>query len=127
VGSSPTADIVTLFLPQNEGHYVHKQGVRAVDGFSCGYRGDNGTMCAVGCLIPDEHYSSEFEGYGATTLTMQKQINVGDNIELLIDLQDAHDMGMLRAVDWTSKLDELLSAIAEEHNLNYTPRTESEV
>jgi hypothetical protein len=43
------------------------QGVQAVRnrwvGYpSCAYRGDNGTMCAAGCLIPDEEYNPEFEG-----------------------------------------------------------------
>jgi hypothetical protein len=41
------------------------QGVQATYTFknvpSCAYRGDNGTMCAAGCLIPDEEYIPEFE------------------------------------------------------------------
>lgn len=28
----------------------------------CAYRGDDGTMCAAGCLIPDDEYAPEFEG-----------------------------------------------------------------
>jgi hypothetical protein len=28
----------------------------------CRYRGDRGTKCAVGCLITDEAYNSNFEG-----------------------------------------------------------------
>ncbi len=31
--------------------------------FYCRYRGDNGTMCAVGCLIPNELYRESMEGY----------------------------------------------------------------
>lgn len=31
-------------------------------GGDCLYRGPNGTMCAIGCLIKDEHYSFELEG-----------------------------------------------------------------
>ena len=44
------------------------QGVQAKylphsDGYpSCAYRGENDTMCAAGCLIPDEEYNPEFEG-----------------------------------------------------------------
>lgn len=30
----------------------------------CGYRGDNGTMCAVGCIIPDELYTPQLESRG---------------------------------------------------------------
>ena len=32
----------------------------------CRYRGDNGTMCAVGCLIPDELYKVNMENWPAT-------------------------------------------------------------
>lgn len=32
------------------------------DGHGCCYRGDNGLMCAIGCLIPDELYDFQMEG-----------------------------------------------------------------
>lgn len=32
---------------------------------SCAYRGYDGSMCAVGCLIPDELYDKEIEGLGS--------------------------------------------------------------
>jgi hypothetical protein len=34
---------------------------------SCAYRGDNGLMCAVGCLIVDEVYSESLESLCADT------------------------------------------------------------
>lgn len=34
----------------------------------CAYRGQNGTACAVGCLIPDEMYRPEMEGKLVYTL-----------------------------------------------------------
>ncbi len=30
-------------------------------GVGCAYRGESGAMCAAGCLISDEHYSSALE------------------------------------------------------------------
>ncbi len=39
----------------------NQRSVTAGDGL-CAYRGDNGLMCAVGCLIPDDHYDPKFEG-----------------------------------------------------------------
>ena len=42
---------------------VQATSVKESGGYpSCAYRGDNGTMCAAGCLIPDEEYNPEFEG-----------------------------------------------------------------
>lgn len=41
---------------------LYKQGRRSVDaGGYCRYRGYGGTKCAVGMLIPDEDYKSDFE------------------------------------------------------------------
>lgn len=34
----------------------------------CAYRGKEGTMCAVGCLIPDELYSPDLERKGIDTI-----------------------------------------------------------
>src|SRR5688572_9122307 len=47
------------------------QGKRAavsdLPGSSCAYRGQNGTKCAVGCLIPDDEYSPEIEGLSVSS------------------------------------------------------------
>lgn len=34
----------------------------------CAYRGDEGLKCAIGCLIPDNEYSSCIEGYAIHAL-----------------------------------------------------------
>lgn len=34
----------------------------------CAYRGDGGLKCAVGCLIPDEMYSKDFEHNGVESI-----------------------------------------------------------
>ena len=46
--------------------HLLKQGEKAMDeqGEECVYRADNGCMCAIGCLILDEHYDPSFEGAG---------------------------------------------------------------
>ena len=43
--------------------HLLKQNAKAMDEEEhCMYRGSNGTMCAVGCLIPDELYNEKMEG-----------------------------------------------------------------
>lgn len=42
--------------------HLYKQGKKAMSGKGCAYRGENGTMCAVGCRIPDEMYDPKMEG-----------------------------------------------------------------
>lgn len=92
--------------------HLHKQGRPAMafypiavltneptNQFGCAYRGDNGNMCAVGCLIKDEFYRKELEGeslsHNEDVQAMVAQ-SIGDelseaNIDLLGDLQVAHD------------------------------------
>lgn len=54
-------DIVTKhLLTQNE---------RAADDIMrCRYRGNNGTSCAIGCLIADVHYKDAYEDKGLYSL-----------------------------------------------------------
>lgn len=42
-------------------HLLSMKEPSKMDG-DCAYRGDNGSMCAVGCLIKDEHYNKDLEG-----------------------------------------------------------------
>lgn len=58
----------------------------------CRYRGDNGTKCAVGHLIPDELYRPELEGNVASTLCIREITEaLGHNRVLVRELQHAHD------------------------------------
>lgn len=43
---------------------------------ACRYRGENGTMCAVGCLIKDEFYSAvSMEGVGVAGVHVTAALN----------------------------------------------------
>lgn len=81
-----------------------RQSVDAVDN-ACMLRGDNGTSCAVGCLIADEDYDPKMEmrmGNGVGMFfddypDVAKKIgNTKENIELLDALQTAHDFAKNR-------------------------------
>ena len=83
------------------------QGARAQDGVgACQYRDDEGLMCAVGCLISDEHYSTALEGHSIRRANMEPEpgtqlvrdalVNSGvvldaSTIDMLYDLQLLHD------------------------------------
>jgi hypothetical protein len=65
---------------------------------NCAYRGGNGLMCAVGCLIKDEVYSENLE---SLTADMPEVVNAirdslgveitSDMIQLCMDWQSYHD------------------------------------
>jgi hypothetical protein len=83
----------------------------------CAYRGGDGLMCAVGCLISDEAYDPSFEGMSAqlprVVVALEKSgITVTDDLErLLVRLQELHDITPVES--WKSTL----AKIATEFNL----------
>ncbi len=107
----------------------------------CGYRGQNGTKCAVGALIPDELYDARFEEqgicdviwghsdyeaypiYGETPAYNKHahlghvlgQVGIGvEDQQLLSDLQEVHDE--LEVDEWPKGLRD----VAEAYGLKWT-------
>jgi hypothetical protein len=91
--------------------YIHllSQGTKAHDPveMQCAYRGQNGTMCAVGCLIPDDLYNKEMEGLQVwkilNSYTDIKKLFSDVNVEMLHQLQNIHDFSP--ASVWPSRLE----------------------
>jgi hypothetical protein len=80
---------------------------------TCMYRSDSGLMCAAGCLISDEEYSSIFEGVSWSDLVKHGAVQTfGAEGDLLVcDLQFMHDAR--EPMEWP----DLLRAIAATHHL----------
>ncbi len=65
----------------------------------CAYRGNGGTLaCAAGCLITDDRYTSDMEGYGIDLLsnaaklpTVKYFTELGYNKRMISALQTIHD------------------------------------
>lgn len=82
---------------------------------ACSYRGDDGRMCAVGCLIPDERYNIDIEGYSVESYRvkdMLDDINLKEHTRLLCRLQYVHDG--IDVNEWRNKLKQ----VANEYSLN---------
>jgi hypothetical protein len=75
----------------------------------CAYRGAKGLKCAVGCLIPDDMYSSTFEGLGVKDLPPDVRKSCGimnaGTLQLVDDLQEIHDCSSGR--HWPAELVDL--------------------
>lgn len=90
----------------------------------CAYRGDDGKMCAVGCLISDEEYTPYFEGMFVFYVVMNLHqwshdsdipYDVRARIALLTRLQFIHDS--IAPALWSS----CLAACANKFGLTFTP------
>jgi hypothetical protein len=117
---------------------VHLMGMEgpSVDqnGDACAYRGEddggcyNGQKCAVGVFIKDEHYDEELEGTGITGNRSvshavakswgQKHLTI-DQLSLLADLQDAHDL--ISDHNWSRSIVASLDGVATKHYLRFDP------
>lgn len=75
-------------------HLIQAKG-RSAEGSSCKYRGPDGGMCAVGCLIPDELYDPTMEGLNYVGIPekfpMIKDFFDGVSVDLISELQSIHD------------------------------------
>lgn len=78
----------------------------------CAYRGENGTKCAVGCLIPDDKYYPAIEGITYTNSLIVTLLPEMEYTFLLRELQLVHDKS--NPSDWAVEL----SSLAVTFNLN---------
>lgn len=88
----------------------------------CQYRNSNGNKCAVGVLIPDNEYDSDWDinTIGIDMIYSKIPSLQGLNINLLQKMQDAHDNpNNWKEDQFTSE--QLLACIAYEFHLEYTP------
>lgn len=91
-------------------HLLTQDGRSYAESGSCAYRGEGGRSCAVGCLIKEEHYSSNLEGRPANDpcvrLAIKKSGVQLDEIRyvaaLLTQLQVIHDS--VPVVAWKARL-----------------------
>lgn len=95
---------------------LFKQGEQSMDSSgSCRYRGENGCMCAIGWLIPDDDYQGGLEGKCVTghhpLVAILKNLGHTPHMEMLFQLQSVHDNYTTTANNWRSKFETLASEL----------------
>ena len=88
--------------------HLRKQGERSIlaevehaGTLVCAYRGDEGTMCAVGALITDDEYQFHWEGQAIDNLLKQSDLPptlhkcLTQHESMLFELQTFHDGGLV--------------------------------
>jgi len=88
------------------------QNAQSRDGLGCAYRGEEGRMCAAGCLIPDELYTPGLEGASALDaklVDVWKQLGISKLDQCFIKvLQVLHDAKPVE--EWRDGLKKLAKA-----------------
>lgn len=81
---------------------------------NCRYRGAEGRMCAIGCLIPDHKYDPRIEGGSVDShrvLEVLYDIGIQEHSIFLIRLQHIHDG--IEVIEWRNKLKQ----VAQQYSL----------
>lgn len=109
--------------------HMYKQGKPAQrDGGICVYRGKEGSMCAVGCRIPDATYTPDMEGNPTHDLIEHFGSKLPAEIVAYADmfeqLQQVHDNwtfgGNDSIITWNDWLAHRLPAVAQQFGLTFT-------
>jgi len=103
------------------GAFLFKQAVQSKNGNgSCQYRGPNKTMCAVGCIIPDKFYSSNFESLSVSGLIKDHDFIIPWYIKRYAKFLDEFQIFHDAAHNWNEtglKVDRLI-AFGKRHKLD---------
>lgn len=84
-------------------HLLNQKKRSTRDGL-CAYRGNDGLMCAAGCLMSDEEYNPSMERQSWPILA-EHGVVPRAHVGLIRELQDLHDVGSPEL--WEARLYEL--------------------
>lgn len=94
-------------------HLLDQRKLSTDDTGSCRYRNEDGTKCAVGCLISEEHYGVYLEGVGVDDITapgFDRRL-----LRILIKLQYIHDC--VPVSSWSGYLPSSFQQFKDLHDL----------
>jgi hypothetical protein len=102
--------------------HLFDQGKRSLDNIHCRYYADDGLKCAVGILIPEDQYFEDMDKGNKSIKRLLLEYAdkfpkwMHENVELLCDLQNAHD----KWYNWEHQdiMEKSLEDIAKNHKLS---------
>ena len=109
--------------------HLRDQNEKAEDNTGCLYHTSDGLKCAVGCLIPDEFYNIDMEGYTLAGLMedfsnvfehikIETKIKFSPQFKLLYDMQCIHDGDIYPNRGWIKEA----KIVARKYNLQTNGR-----
>ncbi|MDB4431169.1 hypothetical protein N9137_02140 [Pseudomonadales bacterium] len=102
--------------------YVEKhlleQGGRSIDcDGECAYRGENGTACAIGCLIPNEMYDEGIENHAYDDAFDIIRCNTGDSSLLNINNDVAYRIQIIHDSFCEGSWIDQLKSVRKRHSI----------
>jgi len=130
---TPDIDIATATKQQMFDfmvNHLRSQGKPSVDTLDqscespCMYRGSNGLMCAIGCMIPDSLYNSHLEGESVSMYLRVVGVSREAGTRSFLSMAQPYlheDLSGELPEDFLTSLEENAIKLADEYSLTYTP------
>jgi len=96
---------------------------------ACMYRGKNGSMCAIGCMIPDNSYDANLEGLPAPECICKVGVTLDSETQDFLEVAQAklHDgIAYVKLDTFLMHLEKNAIELTEEYQLAYTPPVEQD-
>lgn len=102
-------------------NHLRQQKTKSMDAsrLACLYRGPEGRKCAAGCLIADDEYEPSLERQSWRHLVQMQRVPCV-HVDLIAELQNAHDLSWVDDNDALNDLEPRLALIAIKFGLIYT-------
>jgi hypothetical protein len=106
-------------------NHLRNQGGPSVDedfgDSACMYRGNNGRMCAIGCMIPDRLHNPKLEGLAANEYLRDARESIDKETRDFFDNAQHNLHDVLSKEYFLTNLEENAIDFAEDYQLTYTP------
>jgi len=109
-------------------NHLRNQGMPSVDedigDSACMYRGDNGLMCAIGCMIPDQLHNPKLEGLSVNEYLRCAGKSIDNETQDFLEVAQAklHDgIAYVKFDTFLMHLEKNAIELTEEYQLAYTP------
>jgi len=117
-------DFMLNHLRNQGGPSVDDPTGEAIGDSACTYRGDNGRMCAIGCMVPDSSYKTAFEGLPAPEYLTKVGVTLDNETQDFLEVAQSklHDgIAYVKLDTFLMHLEKNAIELTEEYQLAYTP------
>lgn len=117
MNNQETFDFVARALVKQGRPSVNRSQVDTNGSPLCCYRAPDGAKCAAGHLIPDDRYSTRFEGESVRDSRVRFALD-GFDIPFIAALQNAHDQATIDKRPWLEAWAERMRTVAARYELS---------
>jgi hypothetical protein len=114
-------DFMLNHLRNQGGPSVNDSAGGGIGESGCMYRGDNGRMCAIGCMVPDILYDADLEGLPARVCIDKIKVTIDSKTREFLYKSQSNLHDALSKEYFLTNLEKNAIDLADQYQLTYTP------